>query len=270
MPEAAEVKLNIDFIKPLILNQQLIDINIGKNSRYKNQLPENFTSFHQSLFQNIRVIDVDCKGKFIYWKFSNDYVMFNTFGMSGSYSKDQSIHTCAEFKFSNISIYFNDPRHFGTINFKNNYDLTKKLKGLGYSVLDENLSKNLPWLTNKIMSNNKTLAEILMNQAIFAGVGNYIKSEALYRAKLSPWRIGNSLNKDEVQLLAQSAVDVAQEAYKYQGATILTYKKADGEKGDYANFFQVYKKDKDPLGNIVKSETTLDKRTSHWVPAIQK
>ena len=33
---------------------------------------------------------------------------------------------------------------------------------------------------------------------------------------------------------------------------------------------KVYNKDMDPLGNKVKKETTKDKRTSHWVPEIQK
>jgi formamidopyrimidine-DNA glycosylase len=40
----------------------------------------------------------------------------------------------------------------------------------------------------------KTLPEILMDQKMFSGIGNYIKSECLYRAKLNPHRTVNSIS----------------------------------------------------------------------------
>ena len=59
-------------------------------------------------------------------------------------------------------------------------------------------------------------------------------------------------------------------SYQHQGATISTYKTVYGEEGRYSTLFKVYGKKLDPGGNKIVSETTPDKRTTHWVPSIQK
>jgi formamidopyrimidine-DNA glycosylase len=64
-------------------------------------------------------------------------------------------------------------------------------------------------------------------------------------------------------------VDVMKESYKYQGATILTYKDAYGAEGKYSSCFKVYGQKTDPLGNKIVTEETPDKRTIHWCPTIQ-
>lgn len=65
-------------------------------------------------------------------------------------------------------------------------------------------------------------------------------------------------------------VEVMEESKSHQGATILTYSSVLGEEGKYSSCFKVYRKKIDPLGNIIISETTPDKRTTHWCPNIQK
>ena len=107
-----------------------------------------------------------------------------------------------------------------------------------------------------------------MDQGIFAGVGNYIRAEALYLSKLSPFRPASKLSEDEVHNLCQHIVDVMEESYKYQGATIQTYKTAYGEEGRYSSLFKVYGQKSDPLGNkIIKQDS--GGRTIHWCPSIQ-
>ena len=78
------------------------------------------------------------------------------------------------------------------------------------------------------------------------------------------------LSDSEIDELCQSIINVMKDSYKYQGATIQTYKTAYGAEGKYTSFFKVYGKKTDPLGNKVVKETTPDKRTIHWCPAMQK
>jgi formamidopyrimidine-DNA glycosylase len=59
-------------------------------------------------------------------------------------------------------------------------------------------------------------------------------------------------------------------SYKTGGATIQNYRKPNGKKGLYSQRFAVYNQKTAPCGNKVIKEKTLDKRTTHWVPAIQK
>jgi formamidopyrimidine-DNA glycosylase len=279
MPEGVEVKLSAEVIKPLVKDKRVLSVSLGANSRYKSQPPEGLNKFIEATCAEIiKVNDVQTKGKFMYWTLSHDWHMFCTFGMSGQWSPNKGKHPCLGIFLGENhlthpveNIYFNDPRHFGTIKFTNNpKDLTDKIKELGWDPLQMLLSNNLPWITARLARTKKPIAEVLMDQKIFAGVGNYIKCEGLYRAKLSPWRASPSLNNAEIQLLCQSIVDVMNESYQHQGATIQTYKTVYGEEGRYSTLFRVYGKKVDPNGNKIISEITPDKRNTHWCPIIQK
>ena len=108
-----------------------------------------------------------------------------------------------------------------------------------------------------------------MDQKAVAGIGNYIKAEALYMAKINPKsRVGN-LSDDELNELGRASMWVIKASYKARGATIRNYKWPNGDVGDYKFEFQVYSQPTDPSGNKVIREQTADKRTTHWVPEIQ-
>jgi formamidopyrimidine-DNA glycosylase len=54
------------------------------------------------------------------------------------------------------------------------------------------------------------------------------------------------------------------------GATLATYRDADGKIGEFSRRFAVYNQKTDPEGRTVIKENTKDKRTTHWVPEVQK
>jgi formamidopyrimidine-DNA glycosylase len=295
IPEGPEVKISAELIKPLVLNQSIIQVIIHPNSRYKTSNPEGYERFIKSLedehklsdlksqsslldkdFSCVRIVDVNCKGKFMYWTFSNGWYMFCTFGMSGQWSPKKGKHPCITFMIhpepwmsSCSTVTFNDPRHFGTIKFTNDKsELLNKLNDeLGWDPFTP-LTKY--FITNKLKNSSKPIGQVLMDQSVFAGVGNYIRAEALYAAKISPWRAANVMKQDDIDTLCTAIADVMSESYKYQGATIKTYKDAYGAEGKYSSCFKIYGKKKDPLGNQIIKEDTPDKRTIHWCPTVQK
>ena len=55
---------------------------------------------------------------------------------------------------------------------------------------DENLVANL-------LNKDKSIADLVVNQDIFPGIGNISKAEGLYRAKINPHRFGSELTKEE-------------------------------------------------------------------------
>lgn len=274
MPEGPEVLLSSELIKPLAINKPIIVANYTSNSRYSSSPPEGYKDFVQTISSSPKptmVTDIQVRGKFMYWSFDNGWYMFCTFGMSGQWSPKEGKHPCFYFTFGDdASVYFNDPRHFGTIKFTNNSkELVKKLEELGWDPLSMPLDKNLRWVTHMLSKTSKSIAEVLMDQGIFSGVGNYIRAEALYLSKLSPWRQANKLSQDEIKALCQACVDVMKESHQHQGATIHTYKTAYGEEGKYSTLFKVYGQKQDPLGNKIIKQPTPDKRTIHWCPDIQ-
>ena len=217
----------------------------------------------------------------MYWTLDNGQYMFCTYGMTGQWATKEDKHTCFTIQyvdwFESIEqaideskfIYFNDPRHFGTLKFvKSKQELDNKLQSLGWDPLSESLSSKVSFLKKKIKS-KKPIGEVLMNQAIFCGVGNYIRAEALYRTKINPWKVCNSLTEEQLQNLCNHIIDVMNESYQAQGATFSTYENVDGESGKYAFNFKVYGQKTDPQGNAIVREE-MGSRTIHWCPEIQK
>lgn len=278
MPEGVEVKLSADNIRPLMQNNIVLMAEVSPNSRYATKPPEGFVAFRESIYKNaVRVHKIETKGKFMYWTFDNGWFMLCTFGMSGQWSPNKGKHPCLILQYtpsfissSICEMVFNDPRHFGTIKFTNDaWAVAKKLEELGWDPLQTDFEKSLPWVQYKLAMNKKPIGEVLMDQGIFAGVGNYIRAEALYLSKLNPFRAANKLSADENRRLCQAILDVMQESYKYQGATIQTYKTAYGEEGRYSSCFKVYGQKQDPLGNPIITQDSGG-RTLHWCPTIQE
>lgn len=265
MPEGVEVKLSAELLRPLVVGKTTAVFSM--HGRYQNNNPEGLDEFNNKS----KVLDVKTKGKFMYWVFEDQWYMFCTFGMSGQWSPNKGKHPSLGVEFTDGShVYFNDPRHFGTIKFVKGEDkLRKKLYELGWDPLTQDWEKHKPFVTGTVIATSKPIGQLLMDQKVFAGVGNYIRAEALYQAKISPWRYSNTLSREEVDSLCKALISVMNESYAHQGATIHTYTTVYGDEGKYSSCFKVYGQKQDPLGNPIIKEETPEGRTIHWCPAVQ-
>lgn len=270
MPEGPEVRIISEQLAKHVNNQTLQEIDIV-GGRFVQSPPENFGHFGISLPS--KITEVKCKGKFIWFALENDWYIFNTLGMTGSWSTKKEKHAAIRLRLVDKEVYFFDPRHFGTVKLAYGKEtLQQKLNSIGIDLLEVAISNKdiTKSFTKLIQSRSETLAEILMNQKILTGVGNYIKAESLYAAKLSPWRRGNSLSTTECSTLLENTTRILLDSYRLGGATLATYKNFEGQTGWYSSKLKVYKKLTDPNGLKVKNDETNDKRVTWWVPQIQK
>jgi formamidopyrimidine-DNA glycosylase len=113
----------------------------------------------------------------------------------------------------------------------------------------------------------KRICEFLMDQKYFSGIGNYLRAEILYDAKISPYRTLGSLNDSEIETLRQKSLDIIYRSYNCKGLTIYTYKDPDGHTGTFV--CQVYGRDLDPNGHKVLTFSDKNNRTVHWVKEVQ-
>lgn len=288
IPEGVEIKISKELISPFVIGKCISKVSVGEKSRYANTSIEGLEEFNNSfreltdigcIVSKREITDVGTKGKFMYWTFDGGWHMFCTFGMTGQWSHLPGKHVCLKIRLYDLTtaefseVYFNDPRHFGTIKFTNSEkELKDKLNELGWDPFGKDgLSPAwLGWAQSELSKSNKPIGQVLLDQSVFAGVGNYIRAEALYRAQMSPWKVSKELTKGEAEKLCSAIVDVMNESYEHQGATLLTYKDAYGNEGKYSSCFKVYGRKTDPLGNQVKSEETPEGRTIHWCPDVQK
>lgn len=273
MPEGPEVTIISEGLNLQLKGKTLLEINIIKGSRYVKKAPDNYNKICELL--PLKINSINCKGKFIYWDLGNNIYMYNTLGMSGIWTKTKEKHTSIEIVYKSNNkkkyMYFVDQRHFGTIKFVfTKKELENKLKTIGPDLLnDKNMSVDI---FKKILKKHehKNITSVLMNQKIISGIGNYLKSESLYHAKISPFRTISSLSDDEIKNLYQSCRLKIVGSYNLGGVSVRHFKDVDDKKGQYTFKLEVYGKKKDKKGNTLKHDMTPDKRFTYWTPVIQK
>ena len=269
MPEGPECRKIALQISQELTNKNICHVTIlsGRYSRHDG--PTGLSDFKKQM--PITALGSGVHGKFIYILLQSEWTIWCTLGMTGSWSKQPTQHSRVSFQFDDgMHLYFNDIRNFGTLKFvKGKEKIIEKLNDLGPDMLAEDVSdeKFLRVILNKP---KKTVAQALMDQSIIAGVGNYIKAEALYLSKISPHRLCEDLSADELSNLNYAIKAVIRESYDSGGATLQAYKDLNGEAGKFSERFCVYGRATDPMGRDVIKESTKDGRETHWVPAVQR
>ena len=279
MPEGPELARSRDHLRGILCGAELTKFE-AYGGRYAKRQPDGLRELRDVMERNTVVVgDVNVKGKFMWWTLRPDmtcetWYLFCTYGMSGMWTTiplDKHTTAIASVRgiFSHATVQFHDPRHFGTLKFVRGKEaLDRKLATLGPDMLNAPPNEE-PFREALLRKGHKTLAEVLMDQSVVSGVGNYVKAEALYLARLSPHRRPDELITAEISRLRRAIIDVMKASYESGGATFATYFQGDGRPGQATSRFVVYGNRTDPLGNPVVREETKDGRTTHWVPAVQ-
>ena len=253
-PEGAEVKLIGEKLAKLVGIRKLTKV-VPLSGRYIKKPIDGLVDMEPHLPSS--VIGVGVKGKLVFWILDNDHFLLNTLAMTGTWSSQFNTHARVRFDFDTGSpVYFVDTRNFGSLKFIYGRNRFKaKLNQLGPDMLSDNVtySQFAERLDTKA---HWPICKALMNQGVVSGVGNYVKAESLYRAKISPHQLVGSLNGAEMNDLMREIQSVLKESYEA----------ADQPRADR---LLIYNKKVDPLGNEVIREMTPDGRKTHWVPAIQ-
>jgi len=270
MPEGPEVAYLTDHVLHKYIGKSLLDIKI-KFGRYKNHKPpEHFKSFVKQL--PLKCLNIYKKGKVIFFIFENDWILISKLGMTGWWYSDDNKQKWRDanvknfiFTFKNTDeLYFSDFRNFGTITISQDQ-----------SLIEDELKKIAPDLSNpktkfteiknlieKNKDSHKYIEDVLIDQKIiFSGVGNYLKSEILYQAKISPTRKLSSMSLDDWITIFKIGQRLCKKMLK-----ILIEQDID----KYMNAMKIYQRDYDPLGNKIYRRTTSQGRTTFYVPSIQK
>ena len=267
MPEGPECKRIAENLAKFVSNKKLLNIEI-LSGRYTKKTPGGLDVFESNM--PIPVVGVGVHGKFIYWILLKEFSIWNTLGMTGSWSTEEHSHNRVRFNFSDGSyLYFRDQRNFGTLKFvRGKHQLIEKLQSLGPDMLSEEVDSNT--FISKLRKKNKyNICKVLMDQSVVCGIGNYVKADSLWLSKINPHSKVSDLSDGQLSNLNESIQKVLRESYKSGGATIRTYQNFNGEKGRYAERFLVYNRKVDLEGNRVIKEQTADGRNTYWSPSYQ-
>lgn len=299
MPEVIEIKLYADFITKRTLNKKLVGINIV-GGRYKKHSA--FESYNQIIkLLPSPVLSVGTKGKFTYIKF-NKFILGITLGLSGGYfykknASDKLIHGLhksktkydkaetakymeqakthinVEFIFEDGVLYFYDMLSFGTISVLTDETLEKKLKAIGVDMLDQNTTFDM-FYDRISKSKDKEIGNILLNQKLVSGIGNYLRADVLWLSKISPFRKLTSLSKKDLKLIYNNTRTLIWGQYNNaKGIKLGIITDDKSLPSHYDRDFFVYSKEKDIHDNIVTKEKLYEGsqiRYIYWVKIYQK
>ena len=109
------------------------------------------------------------------------------------------------------ALVFHDPRHFGRVQFFQGAGEPPWWLSLAPSVGDASFSAEAvaAYLSRRRRAPLKT---VLLTQALFSGVGNWMADEILWRAGLHPITPAGALSPEQARTVWQSTRHVAQEA----------------------------------------------------------
>ena len=179
-------------------------------------------------------------------------------------------------KYKDIAFYFYDQLSFGTLKATDNpADLEKKLKELGPDMMEDTTTFEIfKKQITKGANKTKPIGNVIVNQKLISGVGNYLRADGLWMSKISPFRNVEDVSDKEMELLYKCLQALMWGDYNYKegvkkGIITNTIKLPNYYKLD----FFVYRQDKDINGKVVKKTELFDgsqKRFIHWVEDVQK
>ena len=208
----------------------------------------------------LKIKSLNNKGKFVWIQLEKNWSIWITLGLTGKLIKscnsndECKSHNHVEFITTGGIFYMNDSRNFGTVKFCNSKaDLDNKIDGLGPDLIVDVVSKD--YLCNKIHSTRtkKNIAQYLLDQSVLSGVGNYVRADSLYLAKISPYRKLKDLTDKDCVRLQQKIQKVLKDSYK--------------QKSKYSKLI-IYRQTVSPSGNRVIRGVIMG-RGIWWSPSVQ-
>ena len=131
-----------------------------------------------------------------------------------SIARDPYDRVCIAFS-KGSELRFRDTRKFGRITWYSNKQLEILDSRLGNEPLSESFTEKD--FSKIILSKNRGMKALLLDQSIIAGLGNIYVDESLWAAKISPNRVSSTLKSKELKSLYLSIRRILKKAIEANG-----------------------------------------------------
>ena len=162
-------------------------------------------------------------------------------GMSGSWRIDKPVaphdHLLIETD-EGRRLALNDPRRFGSVDLvpTEALDDWPQIAALGPEPMDIDAKA----LRQALAGRTAPIKQLLLDQALVAGLGNIYVCEALHRAGINPKRAGGNISPGRLQRLVPAIQAVIEEAIAAGGSTLRDFASPNGDLGYFSKQFAVY------------------------------
>ena len=182
--------------------------------------------------------------------------------------------TRVEIDFSDGShLFFNDQRKFGWMKLL----LTGEIQNLSFfqkvgpEPLDPNTTSQQ--FIERIRHRNGTMIKpAILDQSVIAGIGNIYADEALWSSKIHPETRVRDMTDEQLETLFDEAKKVLQLSIDNGGSTDKNYVDAQGRKGNYLKFANVFRREGQPCHihpEVMIQKMKVGGRGTHICPICQ-
>lgn len=171
-------------------------------------------------------------------------------------------------------LVFADQRQFGvmTLVAASRLTRTRGISELAPEPFSDEFS--LVYLKEVLARSRRTLKTLLLDQTKVLGLGNIYAAEALFRARINPFKSAATLSSRRTERLHQAILDVLSDAISDSSTSRVDLEAPNGfSYGEaFERFWQVYEREGEPC---VKCGSTIRRvaqggRSTYWCPRCQR
>ncbi|PBI78263.1 endonuclease VIII [Rahnella victoriana] len=215
MPEGPEIRRAADLLSEAVVNKPLTEVWFA----FPALKP------YQSALRGTTITAIETRGKALLTHFSNGLTLYShnqLYGVwrvlnAGEVAKETKRSLRVKLQTTDAAILLYSASEIGIYD---TVDIERHpfLQRIGPDVLDERLT--VAQVRERLLSpkfRNRQLGGMLLDQAFLAGLGNYLRAEILWLAKLLPEHKPKELNETELDALADACLSVARLSYATRG-----------------------------------------------------
>jgi len=185
---------------------------------------------------------------------------------------DKSTRVIIKF-ISGAELFFNDQRKFGWMRLlpTNQIPQIDFFKKLGPEPLEQDFTAT-DFIKCLSRRRGSSIKAVLLDQTVLAGVGNVYADESLFAARIHPAMVVKDVSRTELVTLYNELRTVLNLSIKKGGSTDRNYVNAEGKKGSYISFAQVFRREGQPClrCGITIIKIRVAGRGTHICPRCQK
>ena len=222
MPELPEVESVAISLRPVVVHRKIRAVEVFHPIATLPQRPTHVSK----LLTNRHITSVQRKGKYlfvlldnkaaieIHFRFDGQLIRFanakDLAARANKESEKSGVHVDVALELDQGVIAFADGRHLGRVHAWESLEACPPYNALGIDAFSPEFTART--FTQLLSKSRRPLKEFLLDQSRIAGIGNIYSCEALWHARLSPFRLANSLKPNQSRGLHKAIVSVLRRA----------------------------------------------------------
>jgi formamidopyrimidine-DNA glycosylase len=272
MPELPEVETVVRALRKTILGQKITSVDIHKSDRIFPGRKKFASLLSGATFAGVRR-----RGKNILIDLSNDRTLWVHLKMTGHFyylpsSEPVAKHDHLVFHLADNgnNLRFNDYRRFGRLRIFPTSDILEQ-KGLA-ELGPEPLDFSADDFVKLLKSRRRMIKPALLDQTFIVGLGNIYVDESLFRARIHPRRLTDSVSVPKLKELHGHIQDILKKAIRLMGTSVDTFAGLNGQPGRYQKYLLAYGREGEACGRCggaIRREK-IGSRSAHFCPRCQR